>query len=264
MAFVIAAAVNSTLPGSVRVAVTGDPGVASAVVRIDGAKQAQPVRNFTGTGSGLVQVIDCEAPLGRPVSYSLIAAGGTVLASSGQVQCPAPADGWSLIRSVLRPHVAWMWAEPADETGIKWATSTTSWEIVGSDTPVVVGEVRQRRSGTMAFLVRSTDEADRLVALMQDGSTILVRHSPGTGRQVRDTLMVPLDVQETRWGRDGWRIVAVQFVSTGFVPGETDTPPSSWDFAALRDSAATFGELAGRYETFASMALDIRKGGDSP
>lgn len=254
----VTASVYDGLPGAVRVAVEADPGQGT-LVRRDGTAPAQPVRNFSGVGSGVAVVVDCEAPLGRPVSYSLVGQDGTVLATSGTVTCPAPGNGYSIIRSVLVPEVQWMWAEPADETGVEWPSSTTSYPVVGSDTPIVVSEVRQRHTGVLSFYCKTIGEADQLVALMRDGTAILVRHSPCASRQTRDILMYPLDIREVRWGRQGGRLVAVNYQATKFVPGDTDTPPDSWNFAALRDSAATFAEQAALFGTFADMALNRRR-----
>jgi hypothetical protein len=152
-----------------------------------------------------------------------------------------------------------MEVEPKDETGVEWRSSTTVHDVIGSDTPVVVGEVRQRHSGTMSFLCRSTDEADRLVRLMRDGTPLLLRHDPCAQAQTRDILFYARNATETREGRNGWRSIFVDYQSTKFVPGETEEPSSGWDFAALRDSATNFTVLASHYDTFSDMALDIRR-----
>jgi hypothetical protein len=256
--FTIAASVRSDYPGAVGIIVTGDPAVQSSITRVDGSLPQQPVRNYSGTGSGLETVTDMEAPLGRAVSYNLLDVYGGVLAQSAAVTCPAPGTGYSLIRSVLKPSVAWMWVEPQDEAAVEWATSTTVHRIPGSDTPIVVGEIRQRRSGTFSFLVRSIEEADRLVSLMRDGTPILLRHSPCASAQTRDLLFYALDVTEVRWGRQGWRRIVVDYASTGFVSGETLEPPFSegWTMDALRHSANTFAELASLWPTFAAMATE--------
>jgi hypothetical protein len=255
----LTATVGDSLPGSVRLAVAADPNLPGTLVRRDGALPAQPVRNFTGTGSGVAVVIDCEAPLGRPVSYALLGEDGTVLATSGFVTCPAPGNGYSLVRSVLAPQVVWGWWEPADETGVEWPSSTTPFPVVGSDTPIVVSEVRQRHTGVLSFYCKSIGEADRLVSLMRDGTAVLVRHSPCAAKQTRDLLMYPLDVREQRWGRSGGRLVAVAYQSSKFVLGDTITPPDAWNFAALRDSAPTFADQAALFATFGDMALNRPK-----
>lgn len=261
MPFTLTAAVNSTLPGSVLLAVTGDPGVPAGIERVDGANPSQPVRNFSGTGSGLDQVIDCEAPLGRPVSYNLIGGTGALLAQSQTVTCPPLPSGRGLLRSVLKPSVDWMEVEPHDETGVEWASSTTVHVVPGSDTPVVVGEIRQRHSGVMSFVCRSIGEADRMARLLRDGTPMLLRHDPCAQLQTRDLLFYALDVSEVRWGRSGWRLVVVDYQSSRFVPGETLEPATGWNFEALAGSAASFAELTGRYRTFSDMALNIPKAG---
>lgn len=259
MPYTITASVNTTLPGSIKVSVIGNANVVSSIVRLDGSQVGQPVRNWTTTGSGVEQVIDCEAPLGRQVWYQLLDANGAPLAVTAAITCPPLPSGKSLLRSVLRPSVAWMEVEVADETGVEWATSTTPFPVVGSDTPVVVGEVRQRHSGVLVLLCRSIEEADGVVRLARDGTALLIRHDPCAAVQVRDMLFFALGVSEERVSRDGARIVAIDFQSSKFIAGETEEPGTGWDFAALGASAPNFGVLAGRYQDFASMALDLRK-----
>jgi hypothetical protein len=261
MPHTISVQVYEGVPGCVRVVVTGTPGVAARLWRVDGT-ETHPVRNFTTTGNGLEEVIDTEAPLGRPVSYRLTDVLGDWLASSALVECPAPADGRSLLRSVLAPQVQWAWAEPQDEKNVEWATSTTVHRVVGSDTPVVVGEVRQRHSGIITFLCKSIAEADRLVAIMRDGAPLLLRHSPCAGRDTRDMLFYALDVTEARVFRSGWRLLAVEYQTTRFVVGDTEEPPSPlWTFGDLRDTGLTFGQVRDRYATFADLAMNLPKPG---
>lgn len=264
MPYSVTATVFPGLPGAVQLDVAGDPGglgSTARLVRVDGAEAAQPVRNFDGVPeSGADTVVDCEAPLGRPVTYLLQDFRGATLASAGPITCPPLPDGRGILRSVLRPQVQWMKVEPQDETGVEWGTSTTVHRIVGSDTPVVVGEVRQRRTGTMTFLCRSTGDADRLVALCGDGSLMLLRVDPCASAQVRDLLFTPLDVGERRWGRQGWRLVWVDYQASRFVAGATQEPPlGQWSFDALAAAAVDFDGLAALYADFASMALDVRQ-----
>lgn len=260
MPFTIAAQVNGTLPGSVLLSVAGDAGVPSSIVRAEGALDVHPVRNYSTTGTGIDSVIDCEAPLGRPVTYRLLDAAGAVLATSGTVVCPEDPLGRSILRSVLKPQVQWMWVEPAAEEDVTWRSSTRSYEIVGSDTPVIVGEVRQRHSGRLSFLCKSVEEADRLVEILRDGLPMLVRHSPCAALQTRDTLFYALDVQEDRLTRQGWRVIEVEYQSTKFVPGDTIEPPASWTFGALAAAHTDFAALSAAYDTFLDVALDRPKG----
>lgn len=260
MPFDMSASVNTTLPGSVLVAVSGDPGVTSTIVRVDGSLPEQPVRNWTDTGNGVESVIDAEAPLGRAVFYRLVRNDGEVLASSNEVECPAPSDGRSLLRSVLKPTVAWMWVEPADETSVVWRTSTKSYPVIGSDTPVIVGEVRQRHEGELSFLCKTVAEASALVSILRDGLPMLVRHSPCGSVQGRDVLFYALDVSESRISSNGWRTVEVRYQSTKFVVGDTEEPPASWTFDALRDAHADFAAMSQAYTNFIDIALNRPSG----
>ena len=254
----ITCAENRFLPGAVTIAVVTDaPNTPGSVVRIDGPYAPQPVRNFTGTDAdGASLVVDCEAPLGREVYYNLLDFNGTIVAQSNPVTCDAPLDGRSLLRSVLRPQVAWMWVEPVTETGVLWDSSTTVHEIPGSDTPVVVSEVRQRHSGRYEILCKNIHEADQVVALCRDGTLLLIRHSPCAGQKTRDTLIYPKDITEVLYNNGPWRRIVVEYQSTKFVPGKTDEPPvGSWTFADLAVSAPDFATLPSMWPNFATMAM---------
>jgi hypothetical protein len=163
------------------------------------------------------------------------------------------------LRSVLAPQVYWAWVEAADETGVEWATSTTSYPVVGSDTPIVVSEIRQRHTGVLVLYCKSITETQTMLAIMRDGTACLIRHSPCAAKQTRDMLFYPLDIRETRWGRNGGRLLAISYQASRWVPGATETPSVDWSFADLRDSATDFAGLAARYETFADMALNNLK-----
>ena len=71
--------------------------------------------------------------------------------------------------------------------------------------------------------------------------------------------MYATNVTEALYGRQGWRLVAVDYQTTAFVPGETETPPidTGRDFAQLATEASTFGELAALYENFGTMTLGV-------
>jgi hypothetical protein len=254
MAPSISAVVNDSLPGSVRLGIIDAP-AGSTLQRYD-IYSAQYVRNYD-PGGGLQTVIDCEAPLGRECSYAIVDDTNTIVARSGYVTCPPPANGWSLVRSVLAPAVYWMWVEPADETGVEWTSSTTAYPVVGSDTPIVVSEIRQRQTGVLSFYCKSISETPTLLSILKDGTAVLVRHSPCAGVQTRDMTFYPLDVREVRWGRSGGRLVAVNYQATKWVPGATREPPFEWDFGDLRDSATDFAGLSARFATFGDMALNI-------
>jgi len=258
MPFQINATKNLELWGAVNLAILGDPNTTAKIARVDGSLPQQPVRNFDGIdGTGTALVVDTEAPFGRPVSYNLLSPTNVPLAQSNQITLTPPSHGRSLIRSVLRPSVEWMWVEPQDETGVEWSSSTTVHEVVGSDTPVVVGEIRQRYKGTISFLMPSTGEADQLVRLLRDGTPILLRHSPCAGSQTRDLLFYSLDVTEKRVGYSPSRIVSVDYQSTKFVYGWTEEPPYAvgWTFEALSLTAPDFGVLSSLWPNFAFMSL---------
>lgn len=254
----ITVAVNRFLPGAVTIAVVTDlPNTPGSIVRVDGPYAKQPVRNFTGTDADNASlVVDAEAPLGREVYYQLLDMYGSILAQSNPVTCDAPDDGRSLLRSVLRPQVGWIWVEPITETGVSWDSSTTTHWIPGDDTPVVVSEVRHRYGGKYEFLCKNIHEADQVVALCRDGTLLLARHSPCASSKTRDTLLYPLDITEVLHGNGPWRRIVLEYQSTKFIPGFTDEPPvGSWTFADLAVSAPSFGDLGSMWPNFATMAM---------
>jgi hypothetical protein len=251
----IAATVNTTLPGSIRLAIVAEPLEAASVIRRDGVREAHPVRNVESTG--LEEVIDCEAPLGRPVTYSILDATGKVIATSSPVTCPAPADGRALLRSVLYPNVKWMWCRTIDNTGLEYRSSTQYYDIVGSDTPVIVSEMRQRPTGTLSLYAGSIEEADEIVELARDGTALLIRFPPCAGEKSRDMLFYALNITENRWGRGSGRVLNISYQSSVFVPGRTLEPASTWTFESLKNSADDFESLAAMFPSFQAMALNL-------
>lgn len=262
MAFTLDVSPNPSLPGAVNIVVFGDDpadwNVESALSRIDGSYPAQPVRNYNNSSAdGLETVTDCEAPLGRPVHYNLTNVWGDILAQSAQVICAPLPDNRAILRSVLAPNTMWMPVEPQDERNVTWETSTAVHRVVGRDTPVVIGEIRQRHSGTMNFLCRSINETDNLIRLAGDGTALLLRHDPCAQEQTRDMVFYALDVTEVRFGRDGWRVVSVDYQTSEFVHGDTVEPEWAvgWNFQALSESAPDFSTLTSLWRNFAFMSV---------
>lgn len=257
MAWSIEAEVYEGLPGAVRLTVTGDPDAAVEIRREDG-NGSHPVRNVTTLGgSGLLQIIDAEAPF-RPVTYSVLS-GGAVRAYSGWVAAPPFSDGRALLRSVLRPDVSWEAVTVVDETDIEYPTSTSVFPVVNSPDPVVVGDVRRRRKGTYIFATRTIADADRLVFMLKDGIPFLLRFCPDGSTLARDTLFYALAVGEARYKRDGRRLVTVDYQSVGFVAGLTDVPSAgAWAYENLRAQATApaYANLPGVRSDYLALVLD--------
>jgi hypothetical protein len=171
--------------------------------------------------------------------------------------CPDPGDGRALLRSVLYPNVKWMWCRPVENTGLEYRSSTQTYDIVGSDTPVVVSEMRQRPTGTLVLYAGSIEEADEIVELARDGTALLIRFPSCAGEKSRDMLFYALNITENRWGRGSGRTVNISYQSSVFVPGRTLEPSSTWTFESLKNSATDFAALAAKYESFGTMALNV-------
>lgn len=265
MAFIIHAAQHLQLPGACNIIVEEQPVTGTttplALSRIDYTMgyPAQPVRNFDSVGpTGFEKVTDTECPLGRDFYYNLTNSYGDVIASSKVVRCRPPANNRSLLRSVLMPTVVWAEVEAVDEVGVSWATNTSVHRVIGSDSPIVVGEVLTRHQFTISFLCRSIPEADYLVKMARPGWPLLLRHSPCAGVQARDAMFYVIDqVLEKRYGRSGWRIIIMEAQSTPFVPGTTLEPDfaAGWDFQALSDSAPDFATQASLWPSFLIQTL---------
>jgi hypothetical protein len=256
----IAVDIYEDQPGTVRVVVDSAP-TGSLLYRIEDSYSDKPVRNWEAIDpTGVVQIMDSEAPLGQSVTYRLVDSSGNLLAQSSTIYVPALESGKALLRSPLKPWVVQMEVEPQDEVGVTWTSSARAYEVIGSSTPVVVSEVRQRHSGTISFLCKSIAEANDLVITLRDGLPMLLRHDPCGKPKGRDFSFYALNVSEVRIpGSAGWRTIVVDYQSTEFVFGETEEPPFTWNFQELSGKAATFGELTALYSDFGSMAYDIDK-----
>lgn len=258
MPFALSVSLNSSIPGAVDIVVDGDPDTACALYRV--GVQNLPVRNFHGIGSsGIEAVVDTEPPLGRAVHYNLVDPDGTILAQSADIFVPPIPGGYALLRSVLNPFAGWMTVTLVDDSGIGFESSSAVFPIEGSSQVTVVGGMRRYRRGTYTFATKTLAEADQLIGLLRDGVPMLLRVCPTGGVRARDTMFYGLGLQDAWWGADGARVVAVDYqaVDPANIVGDTETPPPlTWDFAALRDSADTFGELAGMWPDFRSMAVE--------
>lgn len=249
---------------AMRLVVVGDPESGLRVVRTQRANAGSEATGHWVRGTvtipheGWTYLIDWEPPLGGEVFYELIS-GNVIIANTPWLDAPRRSDGLGTIHDPLNAAATIIPVEGQAEARTEWATTSVSHRVQGSATPVVVGDVRQRRRGTLTFLCKSHGEADRLVATLPDASVRVLRFDQCAQAQVRDLIFTPFAVTEDLWGRQGKRLVAVDWQEVDARDGGSGpVPPFGWTFDDLLASAPTFDSLLDRYADFDALLADER------
>jgi hypothetical protein len=255
MAWTVTASVFAPLPGAVSLTLQGDPDADVIVWRNGPEGGREAVRNLMATGaSGLVQHVDPEAPFGE-VSYS-VESGGALVARSNTVTVPElEGQARSLLRVVLRPDVQWLPVIVAAQLDLAHASRSAVFPVIGRPDPVFSADVRQMLSGSLVFMVKGVEGADRLVGILRDGIPLLLR-TP-CRHLIRDMTFVALGVTEARvLGKSGWREVVVDFQQVAWPDGLTETPvASSWTYAGLLAAEASFATAAVSWPDYLDLVL---------
>lgn len=143
----------------------------------------------TSTMAPLVSVVDTEAPLDVPIRYELSApdqpafravSEPVVLESRGQTWLTHP-DGTSMVLTV---------AEEPEQTR---AIARGVFEVIGRARPIAVSSAqRQSSAASLTVWTETFAERDKLLALLDDGSPLLLRapaelgHGPGEWLSIGD------------------------------------------------------------------------------
>lgn len=243
---------GSTLPGAVRITVTGDPDALVTVQRRD-KNGTYPVRQDVQlSASGFGQVVDPEPAFG-PVTYYL------PTGEIATVTVPPLESGKALLRSLVVPYVGWVEVIWANETGVTWPTTSTVFPIIGSGNPVVVADVRRERSGVFVFVAETAAGADALIELLHDGAAFLLRSCAAAAGKVRDTYFYALDAREERPGNGKLRLVTIDYQAVDRVLGITTTPPgAAWFYQDLKDqtTAPTYADVRAARATYLQLATE--------
>lgn len=243
---------GSTLPGAVRLTITGDPSAPVVVMRRD-KNGTYPVRqDIVLSASGIAQVIDPEPAFGS-VTYSL------PTGETATTTVPALPSGKALLRSLVVPYVGWVEVVWSNETGVTWPTSSTVFPIIGSGNPVVIADVRRERSGVMVFAAADAAGADAIIQLLHDGAAFLLRSCAAAAGKVRDTYFYALDAREERLGNGRIRLVTVDYQAVDRVLGVTTTPAGAvWFYQDLADqtTAPTYAAVRSARSNYLQLATD--------
>lgn len=246
----------SNVPPRVRLDLTWTGATEASIVRTDPDGQVRTVRDadpVTLTSSTAL-VYDYESFLGQATSYEAFVSGSSVSSSSVSLDVTNP---W-----LRHPGVPDLSIEITGDIEIAgdgepvYALNRAKFEPLGREFPLIVTDGRRKAKST-TFRMRTFEEADReaLLALLADGSAILLDVPPSLG-----------------WARLKHQYMAFADVSP--VPIVPSNPRSQWDewslpydqvdrpagglqaqrtYATLLSEGSTYLEVDALYDTYADM-----------
>ncbi|KUF18864.1 hypothetical protein [Streptomyces silvensis] len=170
---------------------TGGPGWKWSLLRLVAGRPDQPVRGFSGdlvaqsVGGDIVVAEDYEAPLGTPVMWRIKlynpTGSGSLTYLSDAITLPAETlDVW-LVDPVLpaRSTHATVQTLPDWQAAARQGVN----DVRGRRAPVVISDVRQSRTGSLALITHTSDERDDLWWVLSSGNPLLIKWPPAWSEQ---------------------------------------------------------------------------------
>ena len=197
--------------------------------------------------------IDYEAPLGRPVTYSLVVDVGAVVPATvtatltldvvdGFIQDPLQPLGAIALSDGLDVDQAPVLTNSAFRK-LQYAVESSSAKILGSREPVAMTGQRMAVSGIdFSMLTEAAEQSTRLRSLLTETPLILVRPLPQWGPLPDLVYTVPSVSEEPTYGEDG------VVMTTWRLTGDSVRPPSIQVLVALW----TYDQVAALWSTYAS------------
>ncbi|MEV0444018.1 hypothetical protein AB0I84_23840 [Streptomyces spectabilis] len=166
---------------------TGGPGWKWTLLRLVAGQPDRPVRGWSGdlvaqpVGGDIVVAEDYEAPLGTSVMWRVKlwnpSGPGALTYVSDALALPAETlDVW-----LVDPALPARSTHATVQTLPDWQTSAKQGvnEVRGRRAPVVISDVRQSRTGTLALVTHTSDERDDLWWVLASGNPLLLKWPPG-------------------------------------------------------------------------------------
>lgn len=215
---VVATAVPST--GRVTLTVTWAAAAYYNVYRYQGGSEPVPVRGgYPVAGYGSVTFSDAEAPLDVPVYYAVtsttypyqsLTSNTVTLASSGSTWLTHPRQPALSTKLIVERN-------PQKTRSV----ATAYYPVIGRTRPIAVtAGVRSAPTYTLDAFTETSAQRDNMLALLADGSPILLRTPAGYGfdaqtwLSIGETIEVPITGSVLEWARR-WPLPCV----------EVDAPP---------------------------------------
>ena len=246
MAWNAAAEISKNLAGAVNLRVSGDPGVdiiiwrTSNAPRTVGIQERQRVRGVTQMpASGFLQIVDPEAQISQMVTYR-VEYQGHVVATTAPVFVAGMPNGGALLRAINHPALLWSEAIVFEEDGLSHDVLASVHPVLGRRDPIVVSDVLQMESGTLAFLATDIEKADKLLEILQPGEPIVYR-TPCTPVTRDKVFVVTGAVKEALVDKKRTlRVITVPFQAVAWPNERPDAPiaPPTWFYSDL-DSQTT-------------------------
>lgn len=147
-------------------------------------------------GVSTIVFFDYEAPLNVPIYYTLVADSGDSYTTPAVEIVVSNDVYW--IKNITQEAVSTQ-VHVSDITVTRKAKQLARYDVLGSEFPIVVSDVRASRTGHMKLYTLDADEDDSLLALLEDGSALFFQ-APAAAR-FRDMYFTAGDLTETRPGR---------------------------------------------------------------
>lgn len=252
-------AMPSTVDGPIVLTVTGlTPGQVVQIYRDVGDVQERRVGQFAADPAGTVVYRDLLYPFGAPVGYSVYNSDATaVLAVVAPNLTPDSVVPW--IRDMFVPELLSAPTTIVDVTARTRGGRVTVYRVIAQKFPTTLGDVRQASEGTLTLLCPDHIQRDRVIATLSSGYPCSLRVPSGCRGVVDDMYFTPLDIAETRFGKNGACTLDVDFVEveTADLPQYQPVAYSTQTANALTNGDMRYSDLAINFvgESYADLYL---------
>lgn len=228
----------------VRLDVSGLP--APVVVTADAGGRDYPVRDANPTAPGVTAVNDREAPFGVPILYTATDSGGVIHYATATLDGTAPRLDHAGIAS-LGVSVRIVSDSPPE-----WAGASAVHDVIGRRDPIVTAQPMRLRSGTLTLAADSITDVAALVALLADGSPVLLR-TPCASLFRDGWLSVSAVREDAPNPRHPFRTVALAYRECGR-PSGGSAGSLPWTYGDVLTEHGTYAEVRDAYARYADLA----------
>lgn len=214
--------------------------------------------------------IDYEAPLGRPVTYSLVVDVGAVVPATvtatvtldvmdGFIQDPllplgaiAISDGLDVDRAPVLTNTAFR--------KLQYAVESSSAKILGGREPVAMTGQRMAVSGIdFSMLTEAAEQSTRLRDLLTETSLVLVRPLPQWGPLPDLVYTVPSVSEEPTYGEDGVVMTTWRLTGDSVRPPSINVLVALWTYDAVAALWSTYASAQSAASASAARYLDVQR-----
>ncbi|MBD3782443.1 MAG: hypothetical protein IE926_05715 [Micrococcales bacterium] len=243
---------------SVLIQITGGSGTLPATVIRTDANGSNPVRLRDGQGftAGSLTVVDAEAALTGPITYTARSGSGVVFPDNGYATTTL--DGLvsgSVVTGVQLPQLAF---RPQVVTGYEAAreSSSTVHRPIGRDEPVVIFGPTRLREGTLTMYAADLATARNMVGVLSGATRLMLRQPDHAGM---DMYFAALRSRVTpdEYAIGGWRwAVECDYVETRS-PALPLLGTAGWTYGSTTAAFSTYAATGTALPTYALRTVGV-------